>query len=128
MKRASETQPVPVQPSPVTPSDNKDFISHGGGMKTSRPFRDIGYLTRLSRRLKENFVPPRVRQGVGERVAVVYFKILSNGEIVDINLMSSSGHRRVDRAAVRAVEALGRFERLPYGTADLEVSCDFKVE
>jgi TonB family protein len=128
MKELEENAPEVVQPQPVTKPDRSSFThSAGGGLKTRSPFQDGGYLARLSQQLRERFKPPRVPQGK-DYITVVYFKILKNGEIVDAQLVTSSGHSLVDQAAVYAVQVLGRFEPLPGSTNDLEVTCDFKVE
>ena len=127
MKELEETSEL-VQPQPVTKPDRSSFAHNaGGGLKTRNPFQDQGYLARLSQQLRQHFKPPRVPLGK-DYVTVVYFKILKNGEIVDAQLVTSSGHAMVDQAAVYAVQALGRFEPLPGRTNDLEVTCDFKVE
>lgn len=122
----------PAEPTPITPqkvvSDPNKFIDQGGGFSTSVPFGDQGYLGRLSAVLQRNFVPPPVRSDAGVLVAKVLFKISRDGTISGGQLIESSGHKRVDGAALRAVAAVERFERLPHGTPDLEVTCDFKVE
>lgn len=99
----------------------------GTGMSLSRAFGDGAYLGRLREELQANFAPPHsMRQG--ERVVTVYFKILRSGEIVDIAVRDTSGNRRIDEAAKRAVEAVTPFEPLPPGTSDLGVTCEFVVE
>jgi TonB family protein len=120
-------EPTPIAPQRVT-SDPKKFIDQGGGVSTSVPFGDQGYLGRLSSALQRNFIPPPVRADAGVLVAKVLFKISRDGTISGGQLIESSGHKRVDGAALRAVAAIERFERLPHGTPDLEVTCDFTVE
>jgi TonB family protein len=109
-------------------SPDAGFINQGGGMKTNRDFNDRGYLIRLSQTLQQSFVPPLIPQGSGERVTTVLFKIHANGTISDMQVIKSSGHRRVDRSALQAVQTVAQFEPLPGGISDLEVSCDFKVD
>ena len=124
-----DATPVPVEPARVSPPDGREF-THGqaGGVKTKQDFGDQAYLLRLSQQLRQNFRPPRVTKEGGARVAVVYFRILQSGELTDVQLLESSGHRRVDSAALYAAHALGQFEPLPGRYDDLEVTCDFKVE
>lgn len=114
---SQSTSPVPVA-----------GFGQGGGMKTTRPFGDAGYLARLRALLQENFSPPRVPQGSKKYVATVYFKIGAAGEITDITIADESGHKGVDRAAIEAVKKVGRVDKLPFGTIDLGVTCEFVVE
>lgn len=102
--------------------------SGDGGLRTSVPFGDMMFLGRLRDVIQENFHAPRVTRDQGKRVAVVYFKILKNGDIIDISVVESSGHKGIDRAAVKAVEAVRPFDPLPPGTSDLGVTCDFVAE
>ena len=119
--------PANISPNPPThPVDGAP-----SGMQVSNVnFKDARYLSRLQQALQREFQPPRLLRGSGKRTAKVYFKILRNGDIKDIQVAGSSGHKKVDRAARAAVEAIRPFTEgsLPNGIKDLGVTCEFVVE
>ncbi len=127
-EKAAPVSPVPVKKSGIPGGTGIGVEGEGNGLRTAVPFGDMGYLARLQSLLQNNFEPPRSTRENGKRTAVIGFKILKNGDIVDIEIVKSSGHKGIDRAAIKAVENSRPIEPLPLGTSDLGVNCDFVVE
>ena len=129
-EKTAPVSPVPVVRSGVPGATGTGIgvAGEGNGLRTAVPFGDMGYLGRLQSLLQENFEPPRKTREGGKRTAVIGFKILKDGDIVDIEIVKSSGHKGIDRAAIKAVENSRPIDPLPLGTSDLGVNCDFVVE
>ncbi len=129
-EKAGPVSPVPVKRKGVPGGTGIGIGTEGegNGLRTAVPFGDMAYLGRLQNLLQENFHPPRSTREGGKRTAVIGFKILKDGDIVDIEIVKSSGHKGIDRAAIKAVENSRPIDPLPLGTSDLGVNCDFVVE
>ena len=72
------------------------------------------YLSILRYRVQENWQPPYQTLEAKEKLtAVIGFRVMRNGEIININLENSSGRFLFDQAAQRAVHAVIRLPPLP---------------
>lgn len=122
--------PVPVEKKgvPGAALSGVGGDGEGSGLITSVPFADYGYLGRLQTQLKDSFKPPLRMTNKTRRTATVKFTIMSSGEITGIEIVTSSGHKGIDKAAMAAVDSISPFEPLPGGTTDLGVTCEFVAD
>lgn len=81
-------------------------------------------LAEIRRRIQQALVyPPSARQRGLTGVSELEFVIGVDGRAADITLVGSSGHRILDRAAQRSVEAAGVLPRV-YGRLSVPVRFD----
>jgi len=72
------------------------------------------YLAALAARIDRSKFYPRVARRLGEEgMAVVGFVIQRNGELTDIHIVESSGHQRLDEAAIKTLRRVTPFRRIP---------------
>jgi protein TonB len=72
------------------------------------------YLAALASRIDRSKFYPRASRRLGEEgIAVVGFVIRRDGELTDIHIVESSGHRRLDEAALKTLRRATPFERIP---------------
>ena len=62
----------------------------------------------------------------GKLRSVVFFRILKDGSVSEINLKDSSGDKLFDEQALRAVKLAGPFAPLPEGYADNDLGVYFE--
>ena len=68
----------------------------------------------MRHRIQENWQPPFQQTNSDDKlVAIVGFRVLKNGQIVDVMLENSSGRFLYDQAAQRAVYAASPLPPLP---------------
>lgn len=58
---------------------------------------------------------------------VVHFVIKTNGRVVDVSVLKSSGYRSLDKAALEAVKASSPFPRPPAGLFDGPVPLEIRI-
>ncbi len=87
---------------------------------------DFGpYMADLQRQIKRSWFPPK---GIGEKRAVVVFKIHADGSISHLRLDDSSGVASVDKSGVDAVLKASPFRPLPIGApADVDIQFTFDL-
>lgn len=78
------------------------------------------YKGKLRRKITRRFKPGRSKPG--KRDAVVSFVIIANGQAKSIRLARSSGNKKLDLAAVKAVQRSSPFPPLPEGKSKLSIS------
>lgn len=78
------------------------------------------YKGRVRRKIYRAFKPGRQRQA--RRDAIVSFKIRKNGQASSIRLVRSSGNKKLDNAALKAVQRAAPFPQLPNGKTSLVLS------
>ena len=72
------------------------------------------YLAALAARIDRSKFYPRASRRLGEEgMTLVGFVIQRNGELTDIHVVESSGHRRLDEAALKTLRRVTPFERIP---------------
>ncbi len=72
------------------------------------------YLAALAARIDRSKFYPRAARRLGEEgMAVVGFVIRRNGELTDIHIVESSGHQRLDEAALKTLRRVTPFRRIP---------------
>lgn len=72
------------------------------------------YIETLRGRISASWYSSLVSPGLkGKYVAVVYFRILRNGTIMDLKLEQKSGNDSLDLSALRAIRAASPFPQLP---------------
>lgn len=68
------------------------------------------YVDRMLARIREHWVRPALG---GSVEAMVHFRILKEGEVVDVSIARSSGYNSFDLAALRAVQSASPLPPLP---------------
>lgn len=71
------------------------------------------YLSHIADKVERYWQPPRGIPGDGNLAAVVFFRILKNGQISDIELEKSTRNETLDRLALRSVKRAAPFPKLP---------------
>jgi len=72
------------------------------------------YLAALAARINRSKFYPRASRRLGEEgMVVVSFVIQRNGELTDLSIVESSGHRRLDEAALKTLQRVSPFEKIP---------------
>jgi len=72
------------------------------------------YLAALAARINRSKFYPRASRRLGEEgMVVVSFVIQRNGELTDLNVVESSGHRRLDEAALETLQRVSPFDKIP---------------
>ena len=85
------------------------------------------YMAALQTRIKSNWSPP---QASDSKHVVVQFKVFSDGRLANLCVVTSSGLKTADEAALKAVEHCAPFERLPAGApsdVDIQFTLDYNV-
>jgi periplasmic protein TonB len=116
-KKGSEAPPVTKPaPEPAAPATSTaPAIPIGGSGVTGLEGGDFPYTLYLSgmhRRIGGNWFRPQVPAGTS---AVIYYRILRDGTIVDAKIETSSGNAVFDRAALSAVRSSSPLTPLPFG-------------
>jgi len=85
------------------------------------------YLSSLHKKIKENWKTDNI---IGERTAIVSFRIYRDGRIENISLEKSSGNTRFDRSVLEAVIATKQVPPFPAEITHnyLDIIIDFKTE
>jgi TonB family protein len=104
------------------------------GVKTANPIsKDIpdmfaGYMRRMQMKIKTNWEPPK--QESSKRV-VVFYTIKKNGKLGSYKIITSSGNKELDKAAIKALKKSAPFEPLPEGFTkdhvDIQFTFDYNV-
>jgi len=72
------------------------------------------YLAALAARINRSKFYPRASRRLGEEgMVVVSFVIQRNGELTDLSIVESSGHRRLDEAALKTLQRASPFDKIP---------------
>jgi TonB family protein len=135
---AERTAPAPpAAPEAAPPSANPPGPRGAAGGNPASPFTAAGgtvdnptftygyYLDRMVLLIRGQWVRPQLGSGPE---AVVHFRILRDGKVEDVKLVSSSGYNSFDLAALRAVQAAAPLPPLPrsYREGDLGVTLIFR--
>src|SRR5207237_27457 len=112
---ATAAPPSPAPPSPPGPrgvaggNPESPFSATVGGV--DNPTFTYGYyLDRMLLLIRGQWVRPPLGSGVE---ATVHFRILADGTVENVQLVSSSGYNSFDLAALRAVQAAAPLPPLP---------------
>ena len=83
--------------------------------RTAEPTRhERHYLAALATRINRRKYYPRMSRRLGEQgMAVLSFVIRRDGGLADIRIVDSSGHSRLDQAAVKTLHRVSPFEPIP---------------
>lgn len=118
--KKAEPSPKPSAPQPTQPKQRQG--SPLGSDIASSPFGAAGvgldnpdftygyYVDQMLSMIGSSWVRPRV---VGRIEALVYFRIARDGTVTELKLVTSSGNRAFDEAALRAVSAAAPLPPLP---------------
>lgn len=101
-------------PKGTGPISKGDASSEGGG-GVVRGVEFILYTQQLQRKVQESWLVTEKRPGL---VASVSFRIQSDGEVQDVELMKSSGDAVFDQSVMRAVRKAAPFAPPPQSYAD----------
>jgi len=72
------------------------------------------YLTQLRAKIDSNKKYPKISKRLGEQgQVIVSFKVLKSGEFKNIKIIKSSGKKRLDKAALKALEETKSFKAIP---------------
>jgi periplasmic protein TonB len=107
----SEALPQPAS-APATPASNNGLA---GDSINSSGLSGGGQALKLVLRVVPKY-PPRSAERHEEGATRVHIRVDESGRVVDTEVVGSSGHRRLDGAAIAAVRRW-KFARLPAGTA-----------
>lgn len=84
-------------------------------------FKYLSYFLKLKRKVESVWTYPRESRYRGEQGTLfLVFTLASNGELIDIQLITSSGHARLDNEAFRALKAGSRYAPFPESWGGLE--------
>ncbi len=89
---------------------------HGGGIGAldAEAFEFAWYRAALTQKLRTSWAKPSVQNLGAPLRTVVYFKVMRNGQITEVQLESPSGFDLLDRSALRAVYDANPLPPLPY--------------
>ncbi len=96
-----------VQQVPIEESQSASAKQSGGSATIT-----TAYLGSLRARIEKNKINPRSRK---RGTTIVRFKIASNGQLLSREIKSSSGSKRLDKAALEAVDRAAPFPAFPDG-------------
>jgi TonB family protein len=86
------------------------------------------YMKKLQTDIKENWDPPKSNSS---KSVVALFKIAKNGNLLNFKILTSSGDKKTDKAAKKAVEKTAPFTPLPDGfkekSIDIQFTFDYNV-
>jgi protein TonB len=106
----------------------RELKGEAGTLKLKNPgFEYDFYLALIQSKIERNFRPP---PGVrGQHLATMSFTITRSGSLTNITLVKPAGNSLINRAAVRAIRAAGRFPPLPsqYEKGELGIYFEFVV-
>lgn len=120
-----ETASAPDTGSSTGGSPNGTGTEGGGGDGADVDFGS--YLAEVQKRIKKNWFPPR---GNESKSCTLKFKVLKDGSLGKIKLVTSSGIPIVDQAASTAVKNSAPFPPLPAGSPDdidIKFTFDYNV-
>ncbi|MCM8830156.1 MAG: TonB family protein [Candidatus Omnitrophica bacterium] len=85
------------------------------------------YLSTLHKKIKENWKTDNI---IGQRIAIVSFRVYRDGRIENISLEKSSGNTRFDRSVMEAVISTKQVPPFPAEITHnyLDIIIDFKTE
>lgn len=135
-------EPEPETPASV-PQDEPPIESETAPLQAEAapPALDTGYLQDLEQRYMaalrqaieaQKYYPRRARR-LGHQGSVrIEFILERDGRLRDIRIAESSGSRALDKAALKAVKTVGRFEPIPQELAQrrwpLDVALNYELE
>jgi TonB family protein len=100
----------------------------GIGALDAETFEFAWYRAAITQKLRTAWSKPHVQNLSAPLRAVVYFKVMRNGRIVEIHLESSSGLETLDRSALRAVYDANPLPPLPYAYLEETLGVHFYFE
>ncbi len=84
-------------------------------------FKYLSYFLKLKSKVESVWTYPKESRYRGEQGTLfLVFTLASNGELIDIQLITSSGHARLDNEAFRALKAGSRYAPFPKSWGGLE--------
>lgn len=125
-KKPPTNRPVDLRP---TRQDFENGFAAGGGAKDFFPDGDVeeavvdintredrffSYLMHLKTKIQGVWVYPPVaaRAGIGGSLTVE-FSIAKTGQLLEVNLLDSSGHNVLDESAIKAIKTAGPYNPFP---------------
>ena len=104
-KKPLETKKVPLQ---KASTENK-----AQSLKKLKVYKQ-NYLTQLRAKIDSNKKYPKISKRLNEQgQVVVSFMVLQSGEFKNIKIIKSSGKKRLDKAALKALEETKSFKAIP---------------
>ncbi|WP_052570664.1 energy transducer TonB [Endomicrobium proavitum] len=128
-KKPEKSKPVDntpkTQQSETKPTNEVAGSQYGGLSLDTQDFKYAYYTNTVVRKIGRFW---QWTESYGKLRAVVFFRILKNGAVVDIKVTDSSGDSGYDRNAARAIELASPFAPLPedYEKDSLGVYFEFK--
>ncbi len=119
---------VPTPPAPPTPEKTPPKAPPAPPPKTIKPSRPItsfadqtatasirnAYLQKVREKIvAERYYPRRAKKLRHTGIVTIAFTIVADGSILDITVTRRSRHPDLDRAAVKTLERIGRFDPIP---------------
>ena len=93
----------------IKPKEDEDVVS-----LNTREFKYYSYLLKIKRKIEMVWSYPRDAAERGEQGEVkIIFTIKKDGTLADIKLTSSSGYKKLDMEAIRAVKVAAPFNPIP---------------
>ncbi len=117
--RVEKTEPLPPVTEPVVEATARTVTPPIMPQPTqqasaSRQAMELKYLEELREAIMQHRqYPSRARRKHQEGTATVAFILRKDGRIEQTQIEGSSGYKTLDRAALRAVEELGKFDPIP---------------
>lgn len=127
-KRRTKPSPVAQTVTPKTGTQKMEALSEPDyalptEVKVTQNFQYDWYLSHLTSKVEQYWKPPRGLPGEEDLSVIVYFRILRNGQIANLEIRQSSGVETLDRLGSRSIRRAAPFPRLPprFGGEALEV-------
>ncbi len=100
----------------AVPTESRLAQQHAAPSSAPAPYSAAELQTRLERRLhaalRGHFAYPALAKKRGwEGLVKVGVRVLADGQLHDVHVLASSGHRVLDRAALRSVLAIQRLDQ-----------------
>ncbi|MCM1339294.1 MAG: TonB C-terminal domain-containing protein [Muribaculaceae bacterium] len=87
---------------------------------------DFGpYMREMQRRIKSNWNPP---QDKFSRKVTLLYEIKKSGEVTNVSIVQSSGNKKMDKSAIKALEAASPLRPLPAEFKEDSVKVQFTFD
>jgi len=114
-EKPKEEKPQPQVQSKNVAIDIKEF-----------PF--AWYLDAIEKKIRENWEKPQGLDALAGKKAVIYFRIMRNGEITDTRIETQSGDTGLDITGLRAIKNAGSMPPLPAEFSQEYLSVHYSFE
>lgn len=111
VKQKPETKPEPVEETPDTSLLEQLLAEEDEALRQEQELSEVQrYSAMMGRAIEQNWNrPPSARNNMQ---AVLKIQLVPSGDVVSVTIYKGSGNAAFDRAAILAVERVGRFEFL----------------